>query len=174
MTNENAHSSLELQPPAGLREASPYERAEMILREKGFEDLEWAPPRSPYDLKAKNGHEVWFVEVRSRSPASHDSHRFIVPAEKIDSLKSLGRSLLLLIRGTEHRLVDLSMIDGARLRSSVVALSLREPGKEYSCLRCGHGWKAKGTGLPVICPSCKSPYYNRSRRRRVKAPAGAE
>lgn len=169
---ENPYTSQRQQPPqTSLLEASPYKMAESILREKGFEEVEWAPPRSPYDMKARHGDQVWFVEVRSRSPSSSDSHRFILPAEKIGSLKTLGRSLLLLIRGAEHRLVDTSMIDGARLRGSVVALSLREPGREWSCLRCSHRWKAKGLSRPTICPRCKSPYYDRPRRRRVRVRA---
>jgi DNA-directed RNA polymerase subunit RPC12/RpoP len=33
----------------------------------------------------------------------------------------------------------------------------------YKCERCGHTWVKRETteGDPVICPKCKSPYWNR-------------
>jgi len=37
----------------------------------------------------------------------------------------------------------------------------------YRCERCGHEWiprDLKGKNVPVTCPSCKSPYWNRSRK----------
>jgi DNA-directed RNA polymerase subunit RPC12/RpoP len=35
----------------------------------------------------------------------------------------------------------------------------------YRCERCGHEWVKRETteGDPVICPKCKSPYWNRPR-----------
>jgi len=35
----------------------------------------------------------------------------------------------------------------------------------YKCERCGHTWvpRANSQGEPVICPKCKSPYWNRPR-----------
>jgi len=35
----------------------------------------------------------------------------------------------------------------------------------YSCKRCGHGWFPRRDTIPIICPSCKSPYWNRDRER---------
>jgi len=32
---------------------------------------------------------------------------------------------------------------------------------EYNCSRCGHKWKPRGIKRPIICPSCKSPYWHR-------------
>ena len=35
----------------------------------------------------------------------------------------------------------------------------------YQCLRCGHKWVPRITSEePRICPKCKSPYWNRSKR----------
>lgn len=33
------------------------------------------------------------------------------------------------------------------------------------CTRCGNVWRRRGTGLPRVCPECKSPYWNRERTR---------
>jgi len=30
-----------------------------------------------------------------------------------------------------------------------------------NCLRCGHHWFPKRPQLPKICPTCKSPYWNK-------------
>lgn len=41
----------------------------------------------------------------------------------------------------------------------------------YQCLRCGHKWVPRvlrGNELPTICPKCKSPYWNKERRQRLK------
>lgn len=32
------------------------------------------------------------------------------------------------------------------------------------CERCGHEWETKEDQLPLTCPKCKSPYWNRPRR----------
>ena len=32
-----------------------------------------------------------------------------------------------------------------------------------SCKRCGHKWIPRSDNIPIICPSCKSPYWNRDR-----------
>ncbi len=39
----------------------------------------------------------------------------------------------------------------------------------YKCERCGHEWVKRSTteGDPVICPKCKSPYWNKPRRSEV-------
>ena len=39
----------------------------------------------------------------------------------------------------------------------------------YKCERCGHIWfprkyDEKTEGLPVLCPKCKSAYWNRPKR----------
>lgn len=39
----------------------------------------------------------------------------------------------------------------------------------FRCLRCGHEWLPRNiTNEPVICPSCKSPYWNKPRQRKKK------
>ena len=36
----------------------------------------------------------------------------------------------------------------------------------YRCERCGREWVPRGASLPPkVCPSCKSPYWDRARRR---------
>lgn len=36
----------------------------------------------------------------------------------------------------------------------------------FECERCGHTWVPRETteGKPIICPSCKSPYWNKPRK----------
>jgi len=34
----------------------------------------------------------------------------------------------------------------------------------YKCERCGHKWAPRSKKKPIICPKCKSPYWNRARR----------
>ena len=38
------------------------------------------------------------------------------------------------------------------------------------CKRCGHRWKPRGNDLPTVCPNpkCKSPYWNKPRKKRNK------
>lgn len=30
----------------------------------------------------------------------------------------------------------------------------------YQCFRCEHTWIPRKKRLPVVCPKCKSPYWN--------------
>jgi len=41
---------------------------------------------------------------------------------------------------------------------------------EFVCNRCGHKWVPRENGEPKVCPSCKSPYWNRERVRGVAKP----
>jgi len=34
----------------------------------------------------------------------------------------------------------------------------------YRCERCSHKWVPRGKAVPVICPKCKSPYWDRKRK----------
>ena len=37
----------------------------------------------------------------------------------------------------------------------------------FRCERCGHEWIPRNKGeLPSVCPKCKSPYWNRPRRKK--------
>jgi len=36
--------------------------------------------------------------------------------------------------------------------------------KILKCKRCGHEWASKRENRPIICPKCKSPYWDRKRR----------
>lgn len=33
----------------------------------------------------------------------------------------------------------------------------------WQCQRCGHTWRARYSRRPVICPKCKSAYWDRPR-----------
>ena len=35
---------------------------------------------------------------------------------------------------------------------------------ELRCRRCGHRWHPREPRLPRVCPSCKSPYWDRERQ----------
>ena len=34
----------------------------------------------------------------------------------------------------------------------------------YRCERCGHDWVPRNEPAPRVCPSCKSPYWDRPRK----------
>lgn len=36
--------------------------------------------------------------------------------------------------------------------------------KKYICSRCGHKWIPREDKKPVICPKCKSPYWDKPKR----------
>lgn len=38
---------------------------------------------------------------------------------------------------------------------------------ECSCGRCDHKWVPRENGEPKVCPSCKSPYWNKPRVREI-------
>ena len=40
----------------------------------------------------------------------------------------------------------------------------------YKCGRCGHEWipRTKIDEEPLICPKCKSPYWNKQRKNKLK------
>lgn len=43
--------------------------------------------------------------------------------------------------------------------------------KGYQCDRCEHKWpprSMKDDEEPIICPACKTPYWNRERKNRSK------
>ena len=35
--------------------------------------------------------------------------------------------------------------------------------KKLKCKRCGHKWFRRKIKLPLVCPNCKSPYWNKER-----------
>jgi len=39
--------------------------------------------------------------------------------------------------------------------------------KGYRCNRCGHEWIPKGSDEPMVCPKCKSPYWNKPRKKKA-------
>lgn len=36
------------------------------------------------------------------------------------------------------------------------------------CKRCNHAWYPRAQKKPVLCPKCKSPYWNRDRKNQVR------
>jgi len=38
----------------------------------------------------------------------------------------------------------------------------------FKCWRCGHEWMPRNKAEPTVCPSCKSPYWNKPRKRSSK------
>jgi len=42
--------------------------------------------------------------------------------------------------------------------------ALRKSAVKCRCTRCGHGWNPRLKGRPIICPACKSPYWDRPRK----------
>jgi len=37
--------------------------------------------------------------------------------------------------------------------------------KGYKCERCKHEWAPRKKGIPIICPKCKSPYWNKEKKK---------
>lgn len=35
----------------------------------------------------------------------------------------------------------------------------------YTCIRCNYEWIPRSDETPVVCPKCKSPYWNKPRKR---------
>ena len=40
--------------------------------------------------------------------------------------------------------------------------------EKQKCNRCGREWFPRTENLPVHCPNCKSPYWNKARTRGLK------
>jgi DNA-directed RNA polymerase subunit RPC12/RpoP len=38
----------------------------------------------------------------------------------------------------------------------------------YVCERCDHEWYPRKEGKPTVCPSCKSPYWDKPRQNQSK------
>jgi len=55
---------------------------------------------------------------------------------------------------------------GRRLGLSAAEYSAGERG--FICERCKHEWIGRLPGDPVVCPQCKSPYWNRPRQETKK------
>ena len=36
--------------------------------------------------------------------------------------------------------------------------------KGYRCERCDHTWVPREEDVPLVCPKCKSPYWNKPRK----------
>jgi DNA-directed RNA polymerase subunit RPC12/RpoP len=43
--------------------------------------------------------------------------------------------------------------------------------KGYKCNRCEHEWVPRKSteGEPRVCPACKSPYWNKPRKNKLKS-----
>ena len=40
--------------------------------------------------------------------------------------------------------------------------------QKLRCKRCNHEWIQRDIKLPKVCPRCKSPYWNKERRKQIK------
>jgi hypothetical protein len=49
------------------------------------------------------------------------------------------------------------------VHTKVVETTVRMP--KQTCLRCDHTWVARTTGRPRCCAKCKSPYWDRPRKK---------
>ena len=38
--------------------------------------------------------------------------------------------------------------------------------KGFQCERCKHKWVPRNKERPIICPTCKSPYWDRPRKKK--------
>ncbi|HKZ33701.1 MAG TPA: hypothetical protein VJ142_00485 [Candidatus Nanoarchaeia archaeon] len=39
---------------------------------------------------------------------------------------------------------------------------------ECGCERCSHKWIARSKEIPIVCPYCKSPYWNKPINKKAK------
>ena len=37
--------------------------------------------------------------------------------------------------------------------------------KKYTCEKCGYVWTSRINTLPKLCPKCKNPYWNISKKK---------
>lgn len=42
--------------------------------------------------------------------------------------------------------------------------------RKRECKRCGHKWIPRTDNKPLVCPKCRSPYWDLDRVRATKAP----
>ena len=40
--------------------------------------------------------------------------------------------------------------------------------KGFQCTRCNHIWIPRNKGKPLVCPKCKSPYWDKLRQSETK------
>ena len=40
--------------------------------------------------------------------------------------------------------------------------------KGFKCERCEHEWIPRNEEIPIICPKCKSPYWNKPKKNQNK------
>lgn len=38
----------------------------------------------------------------------------------------------------------------------------------YECSRCEHQWAARKKQVPIVCPECKSPYWNLPKKNKMR------
>ena len=46
----------------------------------------------------------------------------------------------------------------------IVSLMAEITLKGYKCERCNHTWVPREEHTPLVCPKCKSPYWNKPRQ----------
>ena len=62
-----------------------------------------------------------------------------------------------------HRLIYLSSIYfTGNFMAKMVSITMQG----YRCERCKHEWIPKGKDAPMVCPFCKSPYWNKPRKKK--------
>ena len=57
--------------------------------------------------------------------------------------------------------------DYHKLERELDQIADKTTGKLLICLRCGHSWKTREPGNPKVCPNpkCKSPYWDKPRKK---------
>ena len=62
--------------------------------------------------------------------------------------------------GSDVKELSLYIINNILLSMGEITL------KGYICERCKHKWVPRDKQKPLVCPKCKSPYWDRKRRRK--------
>lgn len=80
---------------------------------------------------------------------------------------SLAKDALTYLDEVDQREWDANGMREMRLIFKQVLVSAKKGPENMTCGRCQHRWVSR-TIDPVKCPKCKSPYWNKPRRRKIQ------
>jgi len=91
----------------------------------------------------------------------------VIEASVCRDLMMLPHTIASLEKGI-HPYENEQWIENARSQAFQADMELRHIIKQLLCLRCKHKWYPNSGKTPHVCPKCKSPYWNKERRKYAK------